>query len=67
MNPFAKLLIGATLGGILGYLYYYLIGCNMGSCPITSNPYLSIFFGILMGLLLFSPSKKDKSSDKQRN
>lgn len=35
-----------------GYLYYALIGCNTGSCAITSNPYMSIAWGGLLGYLL---------------
>jgi rhodanese-related sulfurtransferase len=48
-----KYLIGALLGGVLGYFVLYkLIGCSSGSCPITANPYLSTIFGIILGLLL---------------
>jgi len=39
-------------GAVLGYAYYYFIGCNSGSCPITSNPYISTFYGGLMGLII---------------
>ena len=39
------------IGGILGYLYYHFVGCTSGTCSITSNPYLSIIMGGLMGLL----------------
>lgn len=42
-----------TLAGAAGgYLYYALIGCNTGSCAITSNPYMSIAWGGLLGYLL---------------
>jgi hypothetical protein len=46
-------------GGILGYLYYHFIGCISGSCPISSNPYSSILFGILLGAVMIFPSKKN--------
>lgn len=39
-------------GGIAGYLYYRLVGCSTGSCPLTANPYVSILFGALFGLIL---------------
>ena len=39
----------AVIGGILGYLYYHFIGCNSGSCAITSDPYRSIAAGIFLG------------------
>lgn len=39
-------------GGIAGYLYYYYVGCATGTCPITSNPVLSVGYGALIGLVL---------------
>lgn len=48
-----KYVIGALVGGILGYFVIYrLIGCSNGSCAITSNPYISTVFGVIIGLLL---------------
>lgn len=49
-----RMIIGAVLGGILGYLYYKKIGCPTGSCPITSNRYSSTIYGALIGILLTS-------------
>jgi xanthine/uracil permease len=46
-----KTLIGVVIGGTGGYLYYYFVGCNSGSCPITSNPWASIFWGSLIGMI----------------
>lgn len=40
------------LGVVGGYAYYALIGCKTGSCGITSNPYLSMLWGGLLGYLL---------------
>ena len=40
-------LIGIVLGGILGYAYYHFIGCNTGTCAITSKPYQQ--FGLWYG------------------
>lgn len=45
-------IIGIALGGLGGFLYYYFIGCSSGTCPITSNPYISIIYGSVMGYLL---------------
>ncbi len=48
-----KYLIGALLGGVLGYFVIYrIIGCSTGSCSITSNPYLATIFGVIFGVLL---------------
>lgn len=48
-----KYLIGALLGGVLGYLVIYrIIGCSTGSCSITSNPYLATLYGVILGVLL---------------
>ena len=47
-----RMLLGAAIGGLLGYLYYRLIGCRSGACPITANPWVSGIYGAVMGLLL---------------
>ncbi|HPD94827.1 MAG: hypothetical protein H6537_11500 [Bacteroidales bacterium] len=44
--------VGVLVGGTLGFLYYFFIGCSSGSCPITGSPVGSIIFGSLIGLLL---------------
>jgi len=47
-----KILIRILLGGLLGFLYYKIIGCRTGSCPITSNPWISTLYGALTGLII---------------
>ncbi len=44
-----RIAIGLVAGAALGYAYYYFIGCNTGSCPITSKPWNSVFYGMLLG------------------
>lgn len=41
-----------VVGAIGGFAYYYFIGCASGTCPISSNPYISTAYGVLMGILL---------------
>jgi hypothetical protein len=47
-----KLILGVVIGGAGGYAYYRFVGCSTGSCPITSNPYSSIIYGMLIGGLI---------------
>lgn len=55
---------GIFVGGILGFAYYYFIGCNTGSCAITSKPIHSSVYGMLMGYLMVSVfQKKDLKNE----
>jgi hypothetical protein len=52
-------------GAILGYAYYYFIGCYSGTCPITSSPYISTLYGALIaGILVFPSKTKKEESDE---
>jgi hypothetical protein len=51
-SSFWKPVTGIILGGLLGFLYYYKVGCSSGTCAITSNPYSSILFGAAMGFFI---------------
>lgn len=55
-------LIGIVLGGILGYAYYHFIGCNTGTCAITSKPINSLVYGMVMGYLILSTFEKTKEN-----
>lgn len=44
-----KPVLGVLVGGVLGYAYYALVGCSSGGCPITSNPWISTFWGAAVG------------------
>ena len=58
--------IGAILGAVGGYLYYFFIGCASGTCGITSSPVNStLYFAVLGGLIMnmIKPETK-KSTEK---
>ena len=44
--------ITVAVGGLWGFGYYRLVGCSTGTCPITSNPWISTFYGATMGFLI---------------
>ncbi len=45
----ARLLIGALVGGLVGYGLYRFVGCSSGACPLTSNPWVSTIMGMAIG------------------
>jgi len=47
-----KIIAGLVLGGSAGFLLYRFVGCSTGTCPLTSNPYISTLIGAAMGLLI---------------
>ncbi len=58
---FWKSFTAIAIGGISGFLYYHFVGCTSGTCAITSNPYLSIMMGGLMGYFVInSPCPRGK-------
>jgi hypothetical protein len=52
-----RLIIGAVAGGLVGFAIYRFIGCSSGTCPITSNPWISTGFGIVIGAM-FAAAKR---------
>lgn len=47
-----RLVLFVMAGAAIGFGYQRLIGCRTGTCPITSNPYISTFYGAFMGYLI---------------
>lgn len=46
-----RLVIGAIVGGGLGFAFYKFVGCSTGTCPLTSNPFISTLYGMVVGAL----------------
>ena len=65
-NKWIKTSSFLLLGAIAGYSYYYFIGCSGGGCPITSNPYISSGYGMMVGLLLSFNSKKKQGKEAEK-
>lgn len=58
-----KYILGPLIGGILGFIYYKLVGCSSGACMLTSNPWVTTLYGSLIGfILVFNPEKKKHES-----
>lgn len=55
-----KSIIGTVVGLIGGYIYYIKVGCTSGTCPITSNPWLTLLWGGMIGYLLGGMFEKTK-------
>ncbi len=64
MNQKLKLhsitILGIVIGGVGGYLYWKFVGCQSGTCPITSSPVNSTLWGLVLGGLLFNSFEKKK-------
>ena len=47
-----RVLIGVIMGGGLGFAYYKFVGCSSGTCPLTSSPFISTLYGMIVGALV---------------
>jgi Family of unknown function (DUF6132) len=54
------IILGIVLGAVAGFMYWKLVGCNSGSCAITSKWHNSTGYGAVMGGLFLSIFKKGK-------
>jgi hypothetical protein len=67
-NLIIKLSLFIIGGAVVGFAYYYFIGCRTGSCPLTSNPLITTAYGSLMGLVLgFDSRVFNKLNKKNQN
>jgi hypothetical protein len=46
--------LGVVIGGGAGLLYFFLVGCQTGTCPITGSPIGTTITGSIFGLILTS-------------
>jgi hypothetical protein len=44
--------IGIVIGGLAGFANYKFVGCATGACPLSSNPWIAIVFGMVFGGLI---------------
>ncbi|TWV14396.1 hypothetical protein FQ707_04420 [Bacteroidaceae bacterium HV4-6-C5C] len=65
ITKYLPTLSGVLLGGIGGYIYWRYIGCESGTCPITSSPINSALWGMLMGGLLFNAFLQKENKQKK--
>lgn len=59
LKKYQLTIIGVILGAIGGYMYYHFVGCNSGTCAITSKPLNSTLYGALMGGIFLNIFKKE--------
>lgn len=52
LSTVLRVLAGAVIGGVIGFIYYKVIGCPTGACPITKNPFTSTIYGALLGVMV---------------
>ena len=49
-----------------GWLYYRYVGCTTGTCAVTSSPWLSTGFGCVLGSLLYTVLRPDRSEEQDK-
>jgi len=43
-----------VIGAAGGYLFYRVVGCKSGVCPITRSPWLSTIYGAILGAMFIA-------------
>jgi hypothetical protein len=47
-----RIATGVAIGGGLGFAFYQFVSCSTGACPLTSNPFISTLYGLVVGALV---------------
>lgn len=47
-----RIIIGMSIGAVLGGLMGYFGKCVSGTCPLTSTPLRGMLYGAFLGLLI---------------
>jgi|GEM_PF-3136611 len=48
-----RIILGFLFGLLAGFIWYKVVGCSSGACPIASNYLYSLGFGGIAGILIF--------------
>ena len=57
MKKYIRPLLFVTAGALAGLGYYYLFGCS-GSCAVTANPWMTMAYVGIIGVLLGEVTRK---------
>ena len=47
-----KIVLGALIGGAIGFAIGYFGKCYSGTCPLKSNPIISTIIGAILGAMI---------------
>ncbi|GIV30376.1 MAG: hypothetical protein KatS3mg028_1442 [Bacteroidia bacterium] len=61
LKKYKLYILGAVLGALAGWAYWYYVGCHSGTCAITSKPLNSTLYGSVMGMLFLGIFDKSDS------
>ncbi len=51
ISVISTFIIFPLIGGLIGFGWYKLMGCQTGACPVSANPWFMTAMGIAVGLL----------------
>ena len=44
--------LGAAVGAAVGFAVYKFVGCRTGTCPLTGNPWVAMFWWGFIGVMV---------------